>query len=42
MAHKQLPGFGVELPEITFDGVSFVLILNPELWQIQHYIIIVL
>jgi hypothetical protein len=31
MAHKQLPGFGVELPEIAFDGVSCILLLNPEL-----------
>lgn len=35
MAYKQLPGFGVQLPELTFDGVSPVLGLYPEFWQLQ-------
>lgn len=38
MAHKQLPGFGVELPGITFDGWLdwFVKIDNPvTFWKAQ-------
>jgi hypothetical protein len=43
MAYKQLPGFADQLPEITFEGVSCVLRLGPEFWQVQplygHYIL---
>jgi hypothetical protein len=37
MANKQLPGFGLELPELTFEGVSHLLMLNSALLKIQAW-----